>query len=335
MILLLALGCADPAAPSDPPSPSFPPRDNPADPMETVETRLTTAPTAIDLLFIVDSSCSMAEEQLKLRQAAPLTWDDARNFPLRLRIGVIDGAPEGDETGTLREVDGHRWVTPSLPHGADILDELLDLGSDGNWDESPLDAALAALTQPLTTGWNEGFRREGADLHLVFLTDENDYSTINPRAFIAALADLEPAAATAKVWAISGGPAYCPTAEPAPRLLEVAEATSGGWWSSCDPYGEELIAMIRDGMDLGPAVIPLADAPDLSTLEVHARTSGGELTGELDLVDVLDCADAPCFGYSYDPARIAVIIPEYVRGPDTTLTVTYRPLREGQPLRGD
>lgn len=333
MILLLALACSDPTSLSDPPSPTVSPRDNPADPIETVETRLATVPTAIDVLFIIDTTCS-GEEQLKLRQAAPLSWDDADGFPERLRIGVIDGAPEGEETGTLREVDGHRWVTPSLRLGADILDQLLDLGTGGHWDERPLDAALAALTRPLTTGWNEGFRREGADLHLVFLTDEDDVSDTNPRAFTAALQTLEPSPATAKVWAISGGPTGCPTAQRSPRLLDLVERTSGGWWSSCDALDGEFIDMMRAGMDLGPAVIPLADAPDLSTLEVHARTSAGELAGELDLVDILEC-DEPCFGYSYDPARIAVIIPEYLRGPDTTLTVTYRPLREGQPLRGD
>jgi hypothetical protein len=334
MILLLALACSDPTSLSDPQSPTVSPRDNPADPIETVETRLATVPTAIDVLFIIDTTCS-GEEQLMLRQAAPLSLDDADGFPERLRIGVIDGAPEGEETGTLREVDGHRWVTPSLPYGADILDQLLDLGTGGHLDERPLDAALAALTRPLTTGWNEGFRREGADLHLVFLTDEDDVSDTNPRAFTAALQTLEPTPATAKVWAITGGPTGCPTAQRSPRLLDLVERTSGGWWSVCDPYGEELIAMIRDGMNLGPAVIPLSDVPDLSTLEVEARTTAGDITGQLDLVDVLSCEEQPCFGYTYDPARIAIIVPEYIRGPDTTLTITYRPLRAGQPLRAD
>jgi hypothetical protein len=323
MILTLLLACADPTSDLDPP---FAPRANPADELTTAETRLTSSPTAVDLLFIVDSSCSMAEEQRHLQAAAPLGWDSAEYFPGRLRVGVIDGAPERGGEGPLREVDGRRWVTPSVPDGKDILADLLDLGSAGSGDERPLDAALAALTPPLSTTWNAGFRREGAELHLVFLTDEDDVSTTSPRELAAELAALEPAPASVTAWSISGGARSCPTASASPRLLEVVEATAGGWWSVCALYDFAFAAGLREGLDLGPAVVALSDAPDPTTLEVHAQTQRGELAGVLD--PTADCPADRCFVYTYDPVRVAVLIPEHVRGPDTIVTVTYAPLRD-------
>lgn len=147
---------------------------------------------ATDVLFVIDDSASMAPEQAAL----------ARNFDGFLRaaeegladyhIGVTttdmseDGVkgllvplpppPEPPEYKPQPR-DGEYIVTrASQPSPIQLFRANAQVGIRGTLSEKGLAAAAAALSEPLASGYNIGFRRPDAGLSLVFVSDEDDDS---------------------------------------------------------------------------------------------------------------------------------------------------------------
>ncbi len=156
----------------------------------------------VDILFVIDNSNSMAQEQASLATNFPKFIDVLSKIEGGLpdvHIGVVS-----TDTGGTREVnctdtgdDGKLQNSPrvsgcSPPSDAYIEDfgttgaknytgTLADtfsciagLGVAGCGFESPLDSARRALT----AGKNPGFIRDDALLALIFITDEDDCSMI-------------------------------------------------------------------------------------------------------------------------------------------------------------
>lgn len=171
-------------------------------------------PKPVDILFVVDNSGSMADEQEKLAvnfrafievlsqskdadyQLAVVTTDLLSNNPLGggsygpesegLVMSTYEGPPYYSPTGgsdTCRQLtdirhgcfrgpSGKRVISSSLSAEEQISQfaENVRVGSCGSGTEKGLEAMLVSLEQPC----NAGFIREGANLVVVFVTDEND-----------------------------------------------------------------------------------------------------------------------------------------------------------------
>jgi len=156
----------------------------------------------MDILFVIDDSPSMQEEQENLRASFPKFIEvlDAyrvdEDRPLDYRIAVTtpgltltqwiesgNGSVypshmlEGDD-GAFRRGCGltQPWIASS---DSDVLTKftcLADVGTSGSAIEMPLGAAELGLTARVQDGQNAGFLREDALLALVVLTDEDDCS---------------------------------------------------------------------------------------------------------------------------------------------------------------
>lgn len=154
----------------------------------------------VDLLFVVDSSGSMADEQINLVNAFPgfieamrttladtdgyhigVVTTDAYPFdttcaPLNFGNLVVQTGGESSSNATCSPFSsGGRFMTE-----ADDLDTKFAcaarVGTSGDGDERPMQALLAALTPPIAGdgGCNEGFLRDDALLVVVIITDEED-----------------------------------------------------------------------------------------------------------------------------------------------------------------
>lgn len=136
---------------------------------------VTLTPRTMDLLFVVDDSCSMALSQAGLAEAADIFTDALADRNVDANIAVIttdmeDGARSGRFLGT-----------PAVLHSSDanLLSELetrFEPGIGGSGTEAGIAASVAAVTAPLTTMENAGFLRPNADLAVFVLSDENDFS---------------------------------------------------------------------------------------------------------------------------------------------------------------
>jgi hypothetical protein len=99
------------------------------------------------------------------------------------QVQLVDYANFG-QAGRLRvvpETDGERVLRGDDPDLAAKFSRLVQQGTTGSGQETPFEAALLAVTPPLSTrpqaeGGNDGFLRDGARLLVVLVTDEDDCS---------------------------------------------------------------------------------------------------------------------------------------------------------------
>lgn len=171
----------------------------------------------VDLLFVIDDSGSMFEEQDSLRREIPLLVEGLANPPLddagrpqwnpveslRIaivttnvgtrgfraeprRVGMCAANDYWGDAGAL-VVDGscspdtvHTWSSESGESPADFADRIgciADVGTDGCGLEQPLAATMLALEA------DPDFPRDDALLAIVVLSDEEDCSLADPAGF--------------------------------------------------------------------------------------------------------------------------------------------------------
>lgn len=228
-------------------------------------------PPVVDVLFVVDDSSGMRGAQAALASAMPHFVARLAERGADFHFGVItmdmeDGARSGRLIGTPPFVDATE-PSPNLAIGA-----LVAPGTDGADETRGVEAVLAAVTPPLSTGPNAGFLRPDADLAVVFVTNSEDTSQGAP-ALGSVVASLRAASGTGRVIlsAIAGPEAGCTgptgTAEPSTRYAQMVLRAGGTLHSICGDLSaavEEITAEV-----LGAARFELAGDPRYSTLDVE------------------------------------------------------------------
>ncbi len=132
----------------------------------------------VDILFVIDNSCSMAEEQELLDLNAGPFVDFLELTGSDYHIGVVTtDLDDPAESGKLQpDQDGALWLDPATLDPFASFTTIVNQGIEGSGDEQGRGAFYTALTEPLTTGANAGFLREEAMLIGVVLSDELDYT---------------------------------------------------------------------------------------------------------------------------------------------------------------
>lgn len=151
----------------------------------------------MDLLFVVDNSGSMGQEQANLIANFPMfisvldasgldyrvaVTTTGRNYTYNMStpLGNIPQSQTGGDNGTMLKPAScnmtKRWIDKSDPNPAMTFSCLANVGTNGPSDEMPLGAVRDAFEDRMTDGTNMGFRRSDALLGVVILTDENDCS---------------------------------------------------------------------------------------------------------------------------------------------------------------
>lgn len=212
----------------------------------------------VDVLLVVDASCSMAEEQVQLAAGLPGVVDAFQGTALEWRIGVITpDLDDAEEGGRLREASGARWVEATTPSLTDTLDALVQVGTAGSANEAPLGAVHAAIDGPAEVlTHNQGFYRPAAQLAVITVTDEEDQSApaLTDTGFTAWLTGLKTRPTDARYHAIAGPrPVGCtsPTSDAGPGHIHAAVAanTSGAFASICDadwtPFFDDVVSRVR------------------------------------------------------------------------------------------
>jgi hypothetical protein len=139
----------------------------------TTETSFQAPFPQVDVLWVVDNTQSMQLEHAALEQAFSGFVNSLEAEDLGYQIGVITTDMLND-SGVLR---GNPWIiTPGLEDGAEAFANAIDVGLGGTAKEAGLAAMVTALSEPLRSGANRGFRRETAALHVIVVSDSNDHS---------------------------------------------------------------------------------------------------------------------------------------------------------------
>ena len=154
----------------------------------------------MDILFVVDDSGSMSEEQMNLAQNFPKFIDVLNAYqtgtgnPLDYHVGVTTTSlsevspiplpipipmPMADDGALRNKADcgmTRPWVERTDTDPAKQFSCVAQVGTDGSGHEQPLEAARLALTDRVADGKNAGFMRDDALLAIVMMTDEDDQS---------------------------------------------------------------------------------------------------------------------------------------------------------------
>lgn len=244
-----------------------------ADPVWVTESLIQDSAPAVDVLFVVDGTGSMAEEQASLVSAADAFVGALEADSLDWQLAATSSDLE--DGGVL---NGNPWIlTPQNEAPAAALAQALDIGADHAPPSAGLDAAALALRDD--SGQNHGFRRENAALHVVFVSDGEDQSgTIlgsNPvDGFLAmleeeALRTGQPARASAVVGdSPSGCNGSTGEATAGLRYLAVASRSGGASVSVCDADFAAVAGRLGELAVVWPLRFELQGTPEAGTVTV-------------------------------------------------------------------
>lgn len=145
-----------------------------------------------DILWVLDSSRSMAEENAALAELFPLFIQHFQDLEADYHIGVVTTdmggfSGPGDlsgKHGRLVKAQGFRWIDPDTPDPIGVFTEMTDVYdalSQTAGFEKGREAAWTALALRGQRD-NRGFLRQDGDawLHITVVSDEDDASTRDP-----------------------------------------------------------------------------------------------------------------------------------------------------------
>ncbi|MHB1846074.1 MAG: choice-of-anchor D domain-containing protein [Deltaproteobacteria bacterium] len=175
------------------------------------------AASKVDVLMVIDNSGSFEAQQAAMRDNASTFLQAALASGVDFHLGVTTtgiepatgswsicpGGANGGEAGRLFPVDDSspRLLSPQTPNlVADLANNVM-VGTC-HWDEQPFQAAVDALTPPLSTSakapgtpWpadgNLGFLRQDALLNILFIQDDDDESQLPVDHFVPLLKELK------------------------------------------------------------------------------------------------------------------------------------------------
>jgi hypothetical protein len=264
-----------------------------------------------DVLWVVDNSCSMGDEQGKL-------GDDFSYFH-----SIINGAGVDYKIATVTTDNdtflcsgcNHGYIDPLTPNGAAQFAQNCAVGTNGSGSEQGLRYGWDALQRALAESPpNDHFLREDAGLRLVFVSDEPDQSgswatylsnfqglKFNPDHVVASsICGTDGSNATS--CSGQGG-----SADPGTGYVDVVNSTGGILASICDSDWSAALT------NLGWLTVSLADTFPLTNTPVIEST----IEVKVNSVDVYN-------GWSFDSAIQSVVFePDYVPDDGDYVDVSY------------
>lgn len=260
-----------------------------------------------DILFVVDNSGSMYDDQVRLSQSFDtfINWIVAENVDFHIAITTTDveaSGAKGAFVGTPAVLDNN---TPDLINKfkANAL-----VGETGSGYEHGFDPAVAALTEPLASTVNAGFLRSNAKLYVVFVSDEEEQSTMTVPAFVQSMIDAKGGVAErVHFTAITAELNNTCFADYGARYAELMTLTDGLFGSICQADFGTTLQSLGFEVTSASGEYFLTQVPEPSTIEVK-------------VAGVVQPADR----WTYHAATNSVeLMAQYIPAPGTIITITY------------
>ncbi len=268
----------------------------------------------LDVLWVVDNSDSMVEEQRALADNFGDFYAYLESTGADYHIGVISSdVYSSDHQGRL--LGEISFITPETPDSDEVFAENVNVGVGGKGDEQGFHAAILALTEPMISGDNKDFIREDAHLFVIFVSDEDDSSFGEVRYYLRRFEQLKGLGndGMVKVAAVVGDvpevPDWCrneKNVRPGERYAELAVSSGGMVLSICDDdFGSNLdqlgfsAAGLRRHFTLSRLALP-------ASIEVWVKTSCGTALPEEVCEEYYDdCTDpdSDVYGQTCVPRR--------------------------------
>ncbi len=283
--------------------------DNPV--VEDVILQLT--PPVVDVLWLVDNSCSMEPYQAALTASFDQFVEYFVDSGLDYHIGVVStDMDDPNHSGKLRQAAGQRWIDLDTSNPLQSFTLMAGMGASGSGYENGREALYTALELE-KDGFNDGFLRDDEEggVHAIVISNEPDDSGPNPineADFAEYLNGLRPDADLVTVNSIvsfSG-------ARRGTQYLNYTALVGGAihdiddpdWPSVLDDLGVQAAGLKREYF--------LSQLPVQSTIEVKVELSNGITTLTFTQEQ-----------YTYSSARNSITFVEFVPPPLARVRIEY------------
>ncbi len=288
----------------------------------------------VDVLFIVDNSSSMGDEQQALQANFPEFMTYFVGSGLDYHIGMIaTDVQQNQYSGKLRQAMGVRNIDTDTENPHAVFQGMTNtLGVISGSNESGRAAAYMAL-EIERDNFNAGFYRPEAELHLIFVSDtfDNSNSPSHPE-FMQWAANLKSRPSLVTMHAIVqllNDPSCAGFARPGVDYMDYAQTTGGMMFSICEEDwapGIEELSLQTSGLKQGFFLtrVPVFD-PDL-LLEIFVRytnESNQEITLGFDICMAGDEIENEDCRVVYNTGRNSVTFLDFTPPPKSEVLATY------------
>ena len=250
----------------------------------TTDTFIQEETEKVDILFVIDNSCSMSNEQMELAT-------NSTGF-----VTTLDASGADYRLATIT-TDSPIFRGPVLSPGYfNLIDEFknqLTAGTLGNSFELGLQMAYEATSPTGLAAVGGIFQRLDAILSIVFVSDEDDFSIGTVSFYVNHFQNLKSSPDKVMLHAVSvdpDNPVYC--GAHALRYKEGVDLTGGLFASICTPDWATDLQDLANGSLVPNLDFPLSEVPITDTIEV--------------LVNGV----AATVGWSYNPAPNEIVFTE-------------------------
>ena len=282
----------------------------------------------VDVLWVIDNSCSMYEEQSTLIRNFPRFISYFIDSGLDWHIGVtstdMDPGEEPGTHGILNRIGEIRFIDESTPNPIDFFQDLASLGTRGSGMERGLEAVFSAISVHDGCDHNRDFYRRDASLSVIVISDEQDHTQqpILPE-FIDWLANLKQniddvtfsSIVCLEDDSLNGIPCSVnPSVAPSigSKYISVTNAVGGVLWD----IREYDWSQVLEQLGLQAAGLRteffLRDLPVPETIEVSVKTEDNYVYTFILEQDFI-----------YDPIRNSITFLSYVPPQKTTIYIKY------------
>jgi hypothetical protein len=264
-----------------------------------------------DILWVVDNSCSMYQEQTTLATnfSSFVSIIEAQSVDYQIGVISTDVGDNGALQGSIP------IITPATPDPALEFAANVNLGTHGSAWEKGMDSAWLALQPGILApgGLNDGFIRPLAGLRIIFVSDENDGSNLFPLVsdYVTFFQSLKSDPTLVVASDITGGPTGCQGpggyAYVGTDYIAATNLTGGISASICDANWSGIMN------NLGWMSVSLADSFELS-----------EPNPIIDTIVVYLDSVAVSVGWQYDGLNNIVIFDiDHIPADQTQVDIEY------------
>ncbi len=284
----------------------------------------------VDLLWVVDNSSSMGDEQESLALGFEGFVDGLDELGADFQMAVITTTVDTEEPTSVRFLGDPPILTPADDYVA-AFQSRVRVGTGGDDRERGLLAATMALSDEALGGYNQGFIRTDVPLVVIVVSDEEDcsddglfdgypatecYRQVNAlppvEHYLDQLYDTKITGGDVRIGAIVGTKeAACDDAYASKRYTDAAVVTRGMVGNVCESNWDDLM------YDIGLAAIGIAKSWQLTETPVE---------GSLAVwVDGDSISANPFDGWTYDEnARAIVFHGTSVPARGTEIHISYQ-----------
>ena len=224
---------------------------------------------ATDLLFSLDSSCSMTEDIWELSNNFDAFVNELTNFSEDWQMMVVNSDTGCSHSGILKPSSGN--------YSQRFKDALFAWNMNDDFTEALLTVNARAVEETGAGGCNQGFLRQDAMLHIIDISDEPEQSEQKTGETWDVLVDRivaqkgDPALTT--ISAVAGDvPDGCQDAAAGTGYAEAVDATGGVFLSICPNWSSTSSLGMLAAASVNQDTFYLTQTPENSDIEVWVNS---------------------------------------------------------------